>query len=129
MSRRPYVRTVETELVARPSPLRRLHDARADQPVHRSLLRAAGDRACPPGQGQAAWEGFLAAPRARSARPVPTGMPRLRRLSQRHLVRRHAEGHAADAATASRCPASTIVGGHYAAWAVVSLVVLIAAGV
>ncbi len=45
MSRRPYIRKVKRSWWLGQPPLRRLHGARADQPVRRPLLRPAGGRA------------------------------------------------------------------------------------
>src|SRR6266568_4602718 len=92
----------ETQLVAWPPPLRRLHGARADQLVRRPLLRPAGGGALAPSRGPRGVGRLLGRVVQPAGRAVPTGLSGVCRLSQRDLVRPYPEGHAAGGARRAR---------------------------
>src|SRR5262249_46926411 len=118
----------EAQLVARASPLRRLHGARVDQLVRRPLLRPARGGALAPGAGPRGVGRLLGRVVQPAWRAVPTPLSGVCRLSQRDLVRPDPKAMPL-ALRGEPVPAKAIVGMHYGAWALVSLIVLIAAGI
>ena len=96
MSRRPYVRQVERSWW--------LHHPRYVAYMIRELTSLFVGLYCALlvvglvrlSQGHAAWDGFVAGALQSLRCRLSIGMPRLRHLSQRDLVRTHAEGDATE---------------------------------